>query len=103
MKQLQKLFIASILFFGVQQANAQAKTAHVDVREIMSKMPQMVEAQKQLETLGKTYDTEFDSMVAEYRSKLEKYEAEAPLVKKAGDGAKKVVSETKVEDVEYPF
>lgn len=77
MKQLQKLFIASILFFGVQQASAQAKTAHVDVREIMSKMPQMVEAQKQLETLGKTYDTEFDSMVAEYRSKLEKYEAEA--------------------------
>lgn len=78
MKQLKNLFIASILFFGLQEVNAQAKSAHVDVREIMSKMPAMIEAQKQLETIGKTYDTEFDSMVAEYRNKLEQYDREAP-------------------------
>lgn len=77
MKQLKNLFIVAILFIGLQGANAQAKSAHVDVREIMSKMPAMIDAQKQLETLGKTYDTEFNSMVAEYRAKLEKYEAEA--------------------------
>jgi outer membrane protein len=77
MKQLKNLFIVAILFLGFQGANAQAKSAHVDVREIMSKMPAMVDAQKQLETLGKTYDTDFNSMVAEYRSKLQKYEEEA--------------------------
>ena len=58
MKQLKSLLIATVLFFGVNQAvNAQTKTAHVNntahvnVSEIMAKMPAMLEAQKQLETI----------------------------------------------------
>ena len=43
MKQIKTLLIAAILVLGASQTiNAQAKTAHVDVSEIMSKMPAML-------------------------------------------------------------
>jgi outer membrane protein len=78
MKQIKTLFIATVLFISVNQAiNAQAKTAHVDVSEIMAKMPAMLEAQKQLEKLSGTYDVEYKGMVEEYQNKLKKYEQEA--------------------------
>ena len=52
MKQIKTLLIAALFIFGANQTiNAQAKTAHVDVSEIMAKMPAMLDAQKQLETL----------------------------------------------------
>mgnify|MGYP000447792111 FL=1 len=47
MKQLKCLLIATIFFLGFNQVNAQSKTAHVEVNEIMSKMPAILEAQKQ--------------------------------------------------------
>jgi outer membrane protein len=43
-------------FRANQTISAQAKTAHVDVSEIMAKMPAMLDAQKQLEKLSGTYD-----------------------------------------------
>ena len=53
MKQFKTLVIAAIIFIGGSQAvQAQAKTAHVDVSELMSKMPAMLDAQKQLEKLS---------------------------------------------------
>jgi outer membrane protein len=50
MKQLKTLLLASSLCLLEQckPINAQAKTAHVEVNEIISKMPAMLEAQKQL-------------------------------------------------------
>ncbi len=84
MKQIKTLLIAGILFFATNQTiNAQAKTAHVDVTEIMSKMPAMLDAQKQLEKLSGTYDAEYKKMVDEYQAKLKKYEAEATTVTEA--------------------
>jgi len=81
MKQFKTLVIAAIMLVGGNQAiNAQAKTAHVDVSEIMSKMPAMLDAQKQLEKLSGTYDTEYKTMVEEYQNKLKKYEQEAATV-----------------------
>jgi len=81
MKQFRTLVIAAIMLIGGNQAiNAQAKTAHVDVSEIMSKMPAMLDAQKQLEKLSGTYDTEYKTMVEEYQNKLKKYEQEASTV-----------------------
>jgi outer membrane protein len=80
MKQLKTLLIAAVLCFGANQVNAQAKTAHVDVSEIMSKMPAMLEAQKQLEKLSSTYDTDYKTMVNEYQTKIQKYESEATTV-----------------------
>jgi len=81
MKQMKTLLIAAALFLGVNQvANAQAKTAHVDVSEIMMKMPAMLDAQKQLEKLSTTYDADYKTMVEEYQNKIKKYDAEATTV-----------------------
>ncbi|MBC5840083.1 MAG: OmpH family outer membrane protein [Flavobacteriaceae bacterium] len=93
MKQIKTLLIAAIFIFGATQTiNAQAKTAHVDVSEIMAKMPAMLDAQKQLEKLSGTYDTDYKKMVEEYQAKLKKYEAESATVTDAinGDRSKEV-------------
>lgn len=81
MKRLKSLLIAGVLFFGTMQTiNAQAKTAHVDVNEIISKMPAMLDAQKQLEKLSATYDAEYKTMAEEYQAKIKKYDQEAATV-----------------------
>lgn len=81
MKQLKTLLIAAALFFGANQVvNAQAKVAHVDISEIMGKMPAMVDAQKQLEKLSTTYDADYKTMVDEFQARVKKYETEATTV-----------------------
>ena len=86
MKRLKSLLIATVLFLGTSYTiNAQAKTAHVDVNEIISKMPAMLDAQKQLEKLSATYDAEYKTMAEEYTNKMKKYEQEANTV---GDAVK---------------
>jgi len=81
MKRLKSLLIAGVLFLGTMQTmNAQAKTAHVDVNEIISKMPAVIEAKKQLEKLSSTYDAEYKIMIDEYQAKMKKYEQEADTV-----------------------
>ena len=77
MKQFRTLLIASIVFLGTQTINAQAKTAHVDVTEVMTKMPAVVDAQNQLKKLSETYDKDYKTMVDEYQAKIKKYDAEA--------------------------
>jgi outer membrane protein len=47
MKQIKTLLIAALFILQVRQCTS--KTAHVDVSEIMAKMPAMLDAQKQLE------------------------------------------------------
>jgi outer membrane protein len=93
MKQIKTLLIAALFIFGASETiNAQAKTAHVDVSEIMAKMPAMLDAQKQLEKLSGTYDSDYKKMVEEYQAKLKKYEAESATVTDAinGDRSKEV-------------
>ena len=81
MKRLKSLLIAGVIFFGTMQTiNAQAKTAHVDVNEIISKMPAMLDSQKQLEKLSATYDAEYKTMAEEYQAKIKKYDQEASTV-----------------------
>jgi len=78
MKQFKTLLIAAVLILAANNTlNAQAKTAHVDVSEIMSKMPAMLDAQNQLQKLSGTYDAEYKKMIDEYQTKIKKYEAEA--------------------------
>ncbi|MEL1239510.1 OmpH family outer membrane protein [Flavobacterium flavipallidum] len=84
MKQIKTLLIAALFVLGANQTiNAQAKTAHVDVSEIMSKMPAMLDAQSQLEKLSTTYDADYKKMVEEYQAKLKKYESESATVTEA--------------------
>lgn len=78
MKQIKTLLIAAVLILAANTTmNAQAKTAHVDVSEIMSKMPAMLDAQNQLQKLSGTYDAEYKKMIDEYQTKIKKYEQEA--------------------------
>ncbi|MFV8268595.1 OmpH family outer membrane protein [Flavobacterium sp. GT2N3] len=87
MKQIKTLFIAAIFILGANQTIiAQAKTAHVDVTEIMTKMPAMLDAQKQLDKLSTTYDADYKKMVEEYQGKLKKYETEAATVTEVVNG-----------------
>lgn len=81
MKQLKSLLIAALLFIGANQTmNAQAKTAHVDVAEVMAKMPAVIEGQKQLGKLQDTYAAEYKTLTDEYTAKLKKYDTEASTV-----------------------
>lgn len=94
MKQIKTVLLAAVLFMSANQiANAQAKTAHVDVAELMSKMPAMIEANAQLQKLSGTYDTEYKGMVEEYQNKLKKYEQDAATVTEA-------VNETRSKEVQ---
>ena len=102
MKQIKTLLIAAIVFLGANQVSAQTKTAHVDVNEIMAKMPAMLDAQKQLEKLSTTYDSEYKKMVEEYQGKLKKYEAEAATVTEAVNGERsKEVQDMQKRIVDY--
>lgn len=78
MKQIKSLLIAATFVLGASQTvSAQAKTAHVDVSELMTKMPAMLDAKKQLDKLGETYDAEYKVMLEEYQAKIKKYDQEA--------------------------
>ncbi|WP_264565545.1 OmpH family outer membrane protein [Flavobacterium sp. N3904] len=84
MKQFKTLLIAAIFILGASQTTkAQTKVAHVDVSEIMGKMPAMLDAQKQLEKLSGTYDADYKKMVEEYQAKLKKYSEESATVTEA--------------------
>lgn len=78
MKQFKSLFVALVLFVGATSfVNAQAKTAHIDVQELIEAMPEAKAAQTELERLRKTYEAEITSMRKELEAKLARYEAEA--------------------------
>lgn len=80
MKQFKTLLIAAIAFLGAQTINAQAKVAHVDTYEILTKMPAMLDAQNQLKKLSETYDKDYKGMVDEYQAKIKKYDTESTTV-----------------------
>jgi outer membrane protein len=83
MKQFRTFLIAAVALLGFQTINAQAKIAHVDVRDIMTKMPAVLTAQAQLKKLGETYSADYKTMVDEYQAKLKKYDTEAGTVTEA--------------------
>ena len=96
MKRLKSLLLATVLCLGTSfTINAQAKTAHVDVNELISKMPAMLDAQKQLEKLQGTYDAEYKTMAEEYQNKIKKYDQESATV---GD-AVNATRQTEVQDL----
>ena len=83
MKQMKTLLLAAVLFFGANQVNAQSKIAHVNVHEIITKMPAIIYSQKQIENISKTYETDFTTMRNELQTRLQKYGQEAETVSEA--------------------
>ena len=78
MKQLKTLLLATALCIGtVSFTNAQSKIAHINTQELITSMPEMKEAQKQLETASKKYQVDIQAAGTEFQTLLKQYEAEA--------------------------
>ena len=70
-------YLAVIIFFLVSQISiyAQSKVAHIDTQKLISEMPEVIAAQKQLEQLEKTYSIE--NTYKEFQTKAQTYSADA--------------------------
>ena len=73
-----KSLITTILFLLISfNIGAQSKVAHINSQALISEMPEVKEAQAQLEKLQKTYQTEIEASMKEYQTKLQTYSADA--------------------------
>lgn len=78
MKQLKTILLATALCLGtISFTQAQNKVAHINTTELIQAMPEMKAAQSELETLGKTYQTDIQASITEYQTTVKQYEAEA--------------------------
>jgi outer membrane protein len=78
MKQLKTLLLATALCIGTLSfTQAQSKIAHINTQELIAAMPAAKAAQTELETLGKTYQTDIQASITEYQNTVKQYEAEA--------------------------
>ncbi len=81
MKRLKTTLIVALFILGASMtAKAQDKIAHINVSELMTKMPDMQSAKAELEKLSKSYDNDYKVMVEEFQAKVKKYEAEVATV-----------------------
>ncbi|WP_088340563.1 OmpH family outer membrane protein [Robiginitalea sediminis] len=78
MKQLVKVAVAVVMLVaftaGVQ---AQSKTAHINVQELLSQMPEMKAAQAELKKLEETYRADIQGSLNELQNKFTQYNNEA--------------------------
>ena len=77
MKHLKTLLIAILMAAPMTFASAQSKVAHIDTQKLISEMPEVIAAQKQLEQLEKTYTTEIENTYKEFQTKAQSYSADA--------------------------
>ena len=77
MKIFKTLSTTILFLFALTTMTAQSKVAHIDSQTLISQMPEVKEAQAQLEKLQKTYATEIDASMKEYQTKLQTYSADA--------------------------
>ena len=78
MKQFKKVAIAIVLFIGaVSMVQAQSKTAHINVSELLSQMPEMKAAQAELKKVEETLRADIQSSMQELQNKYTQYNNEA--------------------------
>ncbi|WP_136481566.1 OmpH family outer membrane protein [Cognatitamlana onchidii] len=78
MKQLKTLLLATALcLVTINVTQAQSKVAHINTQELIAAMPEAKAAQTEIETLGKTYQTDIQASITEYQNTVKQYEAEA--------------------------
>jgi len=78
MKNLITLFI-SIFFILIplMEISAQSKVAHINTQELISEMPEVISAQKELKKLEEQYAKELESSVKEFQTKAQTYAGDA--------------------------
>ncbi|TYA74585.1 OmpH family outer membrane protein [Seonamhaeicola marinus] len=79
MKHLKTILLATALCIGcISFSQAQSKVAHINTQELIAAMPAMKNAQKELQALQKTYETDYQASLTEFQNKMKQYDAEAP-------------------------
>ncbi|MGB2086858.1 MAG: OmpH family outer membrane protein [Flavobacteriaceae bacterium] len=77
MKNFKSLIIAILMALPLSFSYAQSKIAHIDTQKLISEMPEVIAAQKQLEQLEKTYTAEIENTYKEFQTKAQSYSADA--------------------------
>ena len=89
MKRLFKIaLVAGGLLFAGSVANAQQKIAHINSAELIKTMPEVVTADKQLETFKASLDADGKIMYAEYQTKVQDFQAKEKTLSEALKEAK---------------
>ena len=61
----------------LSMVNAQAKVAHIEVQKLISEMPEVIAAQKELKKLEETYTADMENTYKEFQTKAQTYAADA--------------------------
>ena len=77
MKNLKSLLIAILMALPMTFSYAQSKVAHIDIQQLISQIPEVVAAQKQIKELEKTYANQIESTYKELQTKAQSYSADA--------------------------
>ena len=78
MKNLIQIIASALLLIApLQVVNSQSKVAHIDVQKLITDMPEVIAAQKELEKLQKTYTTDIQNTIKELQVKQQTYSADA--------------------------
>lgn len=78
MRNFKNLFLhLMFLLAPLTMVNAQAKVAHIEVQKLISEMPEVIAAQKELKKLEETYTADMETTYKEFQTKAQTYAADA--------------------------
>ena len=78
MKNLKTLLIATLMTaLPMTVTYAQSKIAHIDTQKLISEMPEVIAAQKQIKAVEETYTKEIENTYKEFQTKAQSYSADA--------------------------
>ncbi len=78
MKNLKTLLLATLMTaLPMTVTYAQSKIAHIDTQKLISEMPEVIAAQKQIKAVEETYTKEIENTYKEFQTKAQSYSADA--------------------------
>jgi outer membrane protein len=78
MEKLKQVLLPLLFLLApLAMVNAQAKLAHIEVQKLISEMPEVVSAQKELKKLEESYTVEMENTYKEFQTKAQTYAADA--------------------------
>ena len=77
MKYFNTLIVSLFLIALPLNINAQSKVAHINTQKLISEMPEVIAAQKELKKLEDTYTADMESTYKELQTKAQTYAADA--------------------------
>jgi len=78
MRNTKKLLLPLLFLLApISVVTAQAKVAHIEVQKLISEMPEVIAAQKELKKLEDSYTVEMENTYKEFQTKAQTYAADA--------------------------